>query len=67
MRDLAEILTKCEAGIMHEFEDFEGIKRSLLHYYRLFVSNMPGATPPSKAMESYSRKTLCGKMAALLA
>ncbi|MCL2727186.1 MAG: glycosyltransferase family 4 protein [Bacteroidales bacterium] len=64
--DLAEILTQCNAGTMHEFEDFEGVKRSVLHYYSLFCQKKRWDASLPQAIAAYSRKNLCGKMAELL-
>ncbi|MCL2501524.1 MAG: glycosyltransferase family 4 protein [Bacteroidales bacterium] len=64
--DLAEILAECNAGTMHEFEDFEGLRRSLLHYYRFFSWKKPWEASLPQVIAAYSRKSLCGKMAELL-
>ena len=64
--DLAAIMTECNAGTMHEFEDFEGLKRSILHYYRLFNWKKPWDSSLPQAIAAYSRKNLCEKLAGLL-
>ena len=65
--DLAAIITECNAGSMHEFEDFEGIKQSVLHYYHLSMgeTHWNGFLPQTIA--AYSRKNLCAKLVELLA
>ena len=64
--DLGALLTECHAGVMHEFEDFEGIKQSILHYYRLFYEKKSCKSSLPEAIAAYGRKNLCGKMAELL-
>ena len=64
--DLAAILTECNAGSMHEFEDFEGIKKSVWHYYRLFCQNKPWSASLPDAIVAYSRKNLCQELSELL-
>jgi len=57
--DLADMLTACNAGTMHEFDDFEGLKKSVMRWYG-------GAQRSSGVVTAYSRKNLCRKMAELL-
>lgn len=64
--DLAEIINECNAGVIHEFEEFEGIKQSLLHYFYLSVRGVPWDTPLSDAIAAYSRENLCRKLSDLL-
>jgi glycosyltransferase involved in cell wall biosynthesis len=64
--DLAQMLAECNAGTMHEFEDYDGIKRSVLHYYRLFSWKKPWEASLPQAIAAYSRKNLCERMAGLL-
>ena len=64
--DLAEILTECNGGTMHEFEDFESIKRSILYYFHLFCRKEAWNASRHEAIAAYSRKNLCEKLARLL-
>ena len=64
--DLAEILSDCKGGTMHEFEDYEGFKRTVLHYYGMYVKNEEWSSSSTQTIEKYSRKHLCGKLADLL-
>ena len=57
--DLAEILTECNGGTMCAFDDYEGLKRSVVRWYE-------GAQGSSVGISMYSRKNLCGRMAELL-
>ena len=60
--DLAAILKECNGGTIHVFEDFEGIKTAINHYY--IDSHLHNIN--ANAVAGYSRKNLCGKMAELL-
>ena len=64
--DLAEILTECNGGSMHEFEDFEGMKRSVYHYFGFFSEGKQWSASLPGAIAAYSRKNLCRKLVALL-
>jgi len=57
--DLADMLVACNAGTMCEFDDYEGMKNSVMRWYG-------GAQRSSGMVSAYSRKNLCGKMAELL-
>jgi hypothetical protein len=56
---LAEILKECNGGTMNEFDDFDGLKRSVEQWYG-------GEKWCGREITAYSRKNLCGKMAELL-
>ena len=59
--DLAQMLASCQAGVMHAFDEFEGVKKSVWQYF-----HSPGTPPPPHLVSAYSRKNLCGKLVALL-
>ena len=60
--DLSEILTECNGGTMHEFEDFEGIKRTILLYFRSFGCDKEWEDSRPQAIAAYSRQNLCGRV-----
>jgi glycosyltransferase involved in cell wall biosynthesis len=64
--DLARILSQCNAGVMYEFEDFEGIKQYVKKHFNAFLRNSSIHAPLQEEIATYSRNNLCEKMAALL-
>ena len=57
--DLADMFIACNAGTMHEFDDYEGLKKSVMQWYR-------GVQRSSSVIAAYSRKNLSGRVAELL-
>ena len=62
--DAALLISKVDGGTVHDYNDKEKMKTSLILYYRQFLDKTP--TKLTNNIESYSRKQLTGKLAAIL-
>ena len=62
--DSAKIILKSKAGIVVDFNDFEGLKKNLNEYYKLYKKQNLHIN--SEGFEKYSRKELAGDFANLL-
>jgi glycosyltransferase involved in cell wall biosynthesis len=62
--DAADILNRCEAGKMVDFEDVESAEKYLAACYQLYQEKK--LKNEIKSVEQYSRKHLTGQLAALL-
>jgi glycosyltransferase involved in cell wall biosynthesis len=61
--DFAIIINETKSGVTHNFNDVEGIKSSISHYFQLFQKNQLKAGISS--IEKYSRKNLAKKFIAI--
>jgi len=62
--DLAQILEETEAGFISEYDDLEGIKKTVLMLYEKYLGNNLNNSP--KGIEKYSRKNLTAELAGVL-
>lgn len=62
--DLAQILKETEAGFISEYDDLEGIKKTVLMLYQKYLGNDLNNSP--KGIEKYSRKNLTAELAGVL-
>ncbi len=62
--DLAQILKESEAGFISEYDDLEGIKKTVLMMYDKYLGNDLNNSP--KGIEKYSRKNLTAELARVL-
>jgi len=62
--DLSAILEASEAGYISEYNDLEGIKKTVLMLYEKYLSNDLNHCP--KGIEKYSRRNLTSELAGVL-
>lgn len=62
--DIAKLLDETKAGIIVDFEDIEGMRNALLHYFEHYQQSTLHST--TTGYEKYSRKAQCGVFASLL-
>ena len=62
--DAAAILSETKAGLMAGFDDVDGMKDHILHYYGLFQNN--ALRVQSQQTGKYSRKELTGELSKVL-
>jgi len=58
--DCEKIILETNSGILHDFQDKAGMKKSMLDYFRLFTENRLEVDPVGIAI--YSRKNLAAKI-----
>ena len=62
--DAAAILQEAEAGMVVDFDDKEGFKKSVMELYQNWKSGSRRKTSPG--ISRFSRKELCGRVATIL-
>lgn len=62
--DMAEIIRDTAAGDVIDYNDVDGAIHTLEHYFELYKQG--NIDPEPKGIEKYSRKTLTGRLAAIL-
>lgn len=62
--NLAQILEETEAGSISEYDDLEGMKKTVLMLYGKYLSNDLNNIP--KGIEKYARRNLTAELAGVL-